>query len=69
MRAADRTAAAQAPREAAMQGQVSELGALVLGLEASVEELRAAKAEVELDHRVLQHKVMFLLVGAEVIQA
>lgn len=40
-----------------MQVQVSELGALVAGLEASVEELRAAKSEVELDNRVLQHKV------------
>ena len=40
-----------------MQAQVSELDALVVGLEASIEELRAAKAEVELDNRVLHHKV------------
>ena len=43
-----------------MQARVSELEALVSGLESSSRDLQAAKEEVELDSRVLQHKLAAL---------
>ena len=60
LRATERTLASQSPKELAIQARVSELEALVSGLDTSSRDLQAAKEEVELDSRVLQHKLAAL---------